>query len=183
MAGDRAAVPGPDCRGVTTPPAANPEPAGFWQRRVVEPVKAQLRQGITPEKIALTMALGAVLGIFPILGASTFLCFVAGVWLRLNQPVIQLVNYLAYPLQLLLLLPFYRAGETLFNQPHVPIFSVTALVERFSIDPLQFLVDYGMVGLYGIVVWMLCAPVLVAIGYWTLRPVLVAMRRRVPVRV
>ncbi|MFP5305375.1 MAG: DUF2062 domain-containing protein, partial [Gammaproteobacteria bacterium] len=74
--------------------------AGFWQRRVVAPIVAQLRQGITPEKIALTLALGAVLGIFPILGSTTLLCAVAGVWLRLNQPVIQIVNYFMYPLQI-----------------------------------------------------------------------------------
>src|SRR5256885_328582 len=69
-------------------------------RRIIAPILAQLRQGITPEKIALTLALGAALGIFPILGASTLLCAIAGIWLRLNQPVIQLTNYLVYPLQL-----------------------------------------------------------------------------------
>ncbi|HVT35395.1 MAG TPA: DUF2062 domain-containing protein, partial [Nevskiaceae bacterium] len=79
--------------------------------------------------------------------------------LRLNQPIIQAVNYLAYPLQLLLLLPFYRAGETLFGQPHLPIFSVSELLARFQAGPLQFLVDYGMVGIYGIVVWCLLAPI------------------------
>ena len=31
---------------------------------------------------------------------------VVAFWLRLNQPVIQLVNWLAYPLQFALLLPF-----------------------------------------------------------------------------
>ena len=106
---------------------------GFWQRRVVAPIVAQLKQGITPEKIALTLALGAVLGIFPILGSTTLLCALAGMWLRLNQPVIQLVNYFVYPAQVALLLPFYRAGESLFGQPHVPIFSVTELMQRYGL--------------------------------------------------
>src|SRR5437868_2134446 len=106
-------------------------PASFWQRRVVALILAQLRQGITPEKIALTIALGTALGIFPILGSSTVLCAITAIRLRLNQPIIQLVNYLVYPLQLVLLLPFYRSGESLFRQPHVPIFSVSELVERF----------------------------------------------------
>lgn len=154
----------------------------FWQRRVVAPIKAQLAQGITPEQVALTLALGAVLGIFPILGASTLLCAGVGVWLRLNQPLIQLVNYLAYPAQIALLLPFYRAGEALFRQPPVPIFSVAELVERFSAGPLQFLVDYGMVGLYGIVVWLIVAGPLVAMSYWVLKPLLVGMRRAMPQR-
>lgn len=152
--------------------------AGFWQRRIVAPILAQLRQGISPEQIALTLALGAVLGIFPILGATTALCGIAGVWLRLNQPLIQLVNYTLSPLHVALLLPFYRAGETLFRQPHVPIFSVTELFERFQAGPLQFMVDYGMVGLYGIVVWLLVAPLLTAVLYFTLRPALRHLARR-----
>jgi uncharacterized protein (DUF2062 family) len=146
--------------------------ASFFQRRVREPIVAQLRQGITPEKIALTLALGTALGVFPILGSSTLLCALAGIWLRLNQPIIQLVNYLVYPLQLLLLLPFYRAGEALFGQAPVPIFSMTQLVERFRAGPWQFLVDYGMVGLYGVVVWCIVAPLAIALLYFGLRPLL-----------
>ena len=96
-------------------------PGSFWQRRVVAPIVVQLRQGITPEKIALTIALGGlVLSLFPILGSTTLLCGLAAVVLRLNQPIIQTVNLLAYPLQLALLIPFYRAGERLFGRRSRP---------------------------------------------------------------
>lgn len=144
----------------------------WWHRRVVGPVVAQLRQGITPGKVALTLALGGVLGIFPILGATTLLCGAAGVWLRLNQPLIQLVNYLVYPVQIVLLIPFYRAGERLFGAEPVPIVNVPDLVARFGADPWQFLIDYGLVGLYGITVWMLVAPVLAGLAYLLLKPML-----------
>lgn len=147
-------------------------PPSFWQRRVVAPIVAQLRQGITPQKIALTLALGGVLGIFPILGACTALCAIAGVWLRLNQPLIQLVNYGVYPLQIALLIPFYRAGERLFGAEPVPIVNVPELIARFGESPLKFVVDYGLVGLYGITVWALMAPVLVVLSYWLLKPTL-----------
>ena len=176
----RAGAPMKNPIGLGSPGAAG-EPAAaaasWWQRRVARPVLAQFTQGTTPEKIALTLALGGTLGIFPILGSTTLLCAVAGVWLRLNQPIIQLANYLVYPLQLLLVLPFYRAGEALFGQPHVPIFSVTALVERFGADPGQFVVDYGMVGLYGVAVWCLVAPPLAALAFLALRPALREARR------
>lgn len=150
----------------------------FWQRRVIAPIAAQLRQGITPDQISLTLALGAVLGVFPILGSSTLLCGVAAWRLKLNQPVMQTVNYLVYPLQLILLLPFYRAGETLFGQPHVPIFSLTELIARFRDGPVQFLADYGRVGVYGIVVWLLLAPLVALMLYHLLRPSLCALARR-----
>jgi uncharacterized protein (DUF2062 family) len=142
------------------------------------PVVAQLRQGITPERIALTLVLGGVLGIFPILGATTLLCGVTGVWLRLNQPLIQLVNYLVYPLQVLLLIPFYRAGERLFGAEPVPIVDVPGLIARFGESPWQFILDYGMVGLYGIAVWCLVAPVLAALVYALLKPALLRLRFR-----
>jgi uncharacterized protein (DUF2062 family) len=144
----------------------------WWQRRVLGPVVAQLKQGITPERIALTLALGGVLGIFPILGATTLLCGAVGVWLRLNQPLIQLVNYLVYPVQIVLLIPFYRAGERLFGAEPVPIVNVPDLIARFGADPWQFLVDYGLVGLYGIAVWCLVALPLAVLAYAVLKPVL-----------
>jgi len=150
-------------------------PPSWWQRRVVAPIVAQLRQGIAPRQVALALALGGVLGIFPILGATTLLCAVAGIWLRLNQPLIQLVNYLVYPLQLLLLIPFYRAGERLFGAEPVPIVNVPELAARFGEGPWQFILDYGKVGLYGIVVWALVAPALAALAYLGLRPALTAL--------
>lgn len=152
--------------------------SGFFQTRVVAPILAQLKQGITPEKIALTLALGSVIGVFPIIGATTALCAVVAWRLKLNQPIIQLINYLLYPVHLLLLLPFYRAGETLFGQPHLPIFSIGELVHRFKVSPLNFLADYGMVGLYGVVVWCLVAPPAAALLYLLLRGPLRAMSSR-----
>lgn len=152
--------------------------ADSWaRRRILAPILAQLRQGISPEKIALTLALGGVIGLFPILGATTLLCGVVGIGLRLNQPVIQLVNYLVYPLQVLLLIPFYRAGEKLFGAEPVPIFSVTDLLARFQAGPWQFVLDYGLVGVYGVVVWGLIAAPAAAVVYFTLKPLLKSLRK------
>lgn len=148
-------------------PAAKPE--SWWRRRVLAPIVAQLKQGTTPKLIAITVAAGAVIGLFPILGTTTLLCGVVAAAFRLNQPVIQTVNYLLSPAQLALLFPFYRAGEKLFQQPPVPISSITALNERFWAGPLQFLIDYGLVALYGITVWALVAPLLFGVLYLSLR--------------
>jgi len=153
------------------------KPAGsFLQRRILAPVLGQLRQGITPEKIALTAALGAVLAVFPILGSTTLLCGLAAWWLRLNQPIIQLVNYLCYPLQFLLLLPFYRAGEW-FGAPHVAL-SIPDLLARFEAGPMQFVADFSLVALGGIAAWAVAAPLAIAGLYYGLRPALRVMARR-----
>jgi len=148
-----------------------------WRARVRRLVVEQLTQGVTPRRIAFTIALGTLLSLFPLLGTTTVLCTLAAWALRLNQPVIQLVNALLAPLQLLLLFPFYRAGEWLFRQPPVPIFDLAELAARFGADPLRFLQDYGMIALYGIVVWLLLAPLVGALLYLALRPVLEGLAR------
>ena len=93
----------------------------FFHCRVVAPIVALLTQGITPEKIALSLAFGIVLGIFPVLGSTTVLCAAAALVFQLNLPAIQLVNYLIYPVQLFLLVPFIRMGEKLFRVAPLPL--------------------------------------------------------------
>ena len=148
----------------------------FWKRCVVTPLVAQLQQGVTPEKLALTVALGLVLGVFPILGSTTLLCGIAAVVLRLNQPVIQLVNYVAYPAQLALIIPIYRAGEMLFGKAPIPL-SIPLIVARFRTDFGQFLRDFGMIAVQGIVLWCLLAPVVIAALHFTVRPFLRRLSR------
>ena len=141
----------------------------FWRERVVALVTAQLKQGIAPEKIALTIALGLNLGIFPILGATTTLCAIAGICLKLNQPVIQLVNWIASPLQLILILVFVRIGEWLTHAVIVS-FSIPELIRKFHESPLKFLKEFGMTGLHGIIAWLVIAPLLTALLYFLLLP-------------
>jgi uncharacterized protein (DUF2062 family) len=128
------------------------------------PILDQLKQGISPEKIALTITFAVALGIFPILGSTMLLCGLAAWRFKLNQPIIQAVNYVVYPLQLLLLIPFYRLGERLWGAAPVPIV-ISELIARFQQDPKQFFIDYGMVGVYGVTAWALVVPLLAWLGY------------------
>ncbi len=147
------------------------EPKGsWWQRRLVGPIRQQLVQGISPDKIALTLALGLILGVFPILGAGFALCGLAAWGLKLNQPLIQAVGTAAYPLQLAMLLPFYRAGEALWGLPPMAL-SISEMVGRFFADVPRFLSEYGMTGARGIAVWALAAPWGLAGLYYGLRGV------------
>lgn len=132
----------------------------LFHRWVVRPVVQQLTQGTSPAKIAQAIAWGLVIGIFPIIGSTTLLSLIAGVPLKLNQPILQAFKTLATPAQWALLLGFYRAGEWLFDAPHVSI-HIPSMIERFFAEPGPFFRDYGMTALYGIAVWCLVAPVLI----------------------
>ena len=72
-----------------------------------------LAQGISPRRLALTLALGFAIGCIPVIGVPTVLCASIALALRLNQPAIQAANYAAMPLQLALIVPFMRLGSWL----------------------------------------------------------------------
>jgi uncharacterized protein (DUF2062 family) len=149
----------------------------FWTQRVAEPVMALLRQGLTPEGLALSLAFGIAAGLFPVIGATTILGLLFGTVLRLNLPALQLANWLAYPLQLALILPLVRLGEWLAGAPPVT-FSVAQILAGVSADPLGTLERYGMTGLHGILGWIAVVPIVVLVLYRVLLPALHATRRR-----
>ena len=65
---------------------------------------------LSPENIALILAVGLVLGTFPVYGCATLLCVLASLVLRVNLPALQVVNQLTLPLQLAMLVPLARLG-------------------------------------------------------------------------
>jgi uncharacterized protein (DUF2062 family) len=144
---------------------------GFLYRRLARPILELLRQGITPEKIALSVALGAALGVFPAIGLSTTLCAIAALFLRLNLPAIQIANYFVYPVQIALLLPFFRMGEKLFRAPHLPI-SIEQIHAMIRADVWAAIRLLWMTTWHAIAVWCLIAPVFVAATYAILAPAL-----------
>ena len=82
--------------------------------RAVKQLTTLLR-GLSAERIALILAVGLVLGTFPVFGLPTVLCLGAAICLKMNLPALQLVNQLASPLQWLLLFPLEHAGSRLFG--------------------------------------------------------------------
>jgi hypothetical protein len=150
-------------------------------RWFIRPIMQQLTQGVTPPKIAQALSWGVTLGIFPIIGSNTLLTLLVGVPMKLNQPLLQAFKTIAYPLQWGLLLGFYRSGEWLFNAPHVSI-HIPTMMTRFFAEPLPFFRDYGMTALYGIAVWCLAAPLILATLYFTTKPLIerLAQMRRTP---
>jgi uncharacterized protein (DUF2062 family) len=147
---------------------------GLFRRRIARPIAELLRQGVTSEKMALSLALGVALGVFPVLGTTTAFCaLVAFIW-RLNLPAIQIVNYFVYPLQIALLIPFFRAGEKLFGAPHLPlsVSQIVAAVHASFWGATRFLWTTIW---HAAVAWCLIAPVFVALAY----VILLALLRRI----
>ncbi len=84
-------------------------------RQMCRRIIGWLGQGITPSRLALTLALGFAIGCLPVIGVPTLLCTALAFTLKLKLPAIQTANYAAFPFQLALAAPFARLGGTLLH--------------------------------------------------------------------
>jgi uncharacterized protein (DUF2062 family) len=117
---------------VSDAPAPEGAPAVHWvRRRIANPLLALLKQGVSPQRLALCVALGIVIGNMPIMGLSTGLCALIALVFRLNLPAMQLVQALMAPTQLLLIIPYVRLGEWILRAPRQPL-SIEAGLALFT---------------------------------------------------
>lgn len=80
------------------------------RQRIEKELTRWLRQGVSPRRLALTLALGFTIGCVPVVGIPTLVCAGLALLLRLNLPAIQVANYAAMPFQLALIAPFLKLG-------------------------------------------------------------------------
>ncbi len=133
-----------------------------------------MRQGISPSRLALTLALGFAIGCIPVIGIPTVLCAGLALMLRLNQPAIQAANYAAMPLQLFLIVPFVRLGGWLFGFGPHPALAADGLMHN---SPMNHLITQagGMAG-HALIAWMIVAGPAIALMTLTFT----LMLRRIP---
>jgi uncharacterized protein (DUF2062 family) len=138
-------------------------------------------QGVTPDKLALTLGVGSVCSLFPFLGFTTLLNLGAGLWLRLNQPLMQTMNQLLGAVQLVMILPYVRLGEWLW-QAQDSCFTITDMLRIFREASLgQFLQQFGWAGVHALTAWALTGPLLLAAVYYGTRPALRRLASKAPV--
>jgi uncharacterized protein (DUF2062 family) len=143
----------------------------WLKARLVDPLARQLTQGVSPRALALALALGLVVGTFPVLGATTLLCAVVAAALRLNQPAIQVANYVAYPVQLALYLPFFQAGAWLFGAPPLAL-TLAQLRAELAADAWATIGRYAFANVRAVGAWALVAAPLALVLHLVLRAAL-----------
>jgi hypothetical protein len=148
-----------------------------WSRKVVRPILEFLRQGLTPEKLSFTIALGITLGVIPVLGSTVLLCTLVAIAFRLNLAAIQLVNWLVYPFQLALLIPFYRIGGWIFRTPPSEL-SVVHILSIIRTNLLHAIATLWTVTIHAVVAWLLLGSIATGLFYLLLIPVLCGMRNQ-----
>ncbi len=142
----------------------------WYYNRFVRPVLMFLKQGLTPKKLALTVAIGSMIGLSPLYGLTTLICIVVASLLRLNQGAIQAANYIVFPAQLLLIIPNIRTGEWLFGIEHFPL-NLEDLRQLFSESWTNGLLQFGKSMLIGTAFWAIIAIPLGVALYYLLIPI------------
>jgi uncharacterized protein (DUF2062 family) len=142
----------------------------WLQRRIIDPLLALLRQGVAPDRLALCVALGVVVGNIPILGVSTILCGAIALIFRLNLPAIQIVQAAMAPTQVLLIIPFVRLGEWILRVPPQPV-SIKEGLALLAQGAGHAVVALWDAILHAGLAWILVAPMAVFVFYKLLAPV------------
>lgn len=126
-------------------------------RKLLSEVRDLSAAGESVRKTACTVALGFAVGMFPLLGVTTIACVLLARVLRLRQAPIQLGNYAALPLQILLVIPFLRLGERLSGAERF-VLDFPALLKGFPNIPESTARAVVMAQWHMIVGWAVIAP-------------------------
>jgi uncharacterized protein (DUF2062 family) len=113
-----------------------------------------LSQGVSPRRLALTLALGFAIGCIPVIGIPTLVCAGLALALRLNLPAIQAANYAVMPLQFLLIVPFVRLGGWLCTSGQAQAARATAFAHA---SPLTLIQGFGSLAAQALLAWLILA--------------------------
>jgi len=136
------------------------------RRKLTDLLKNMFAQGVSPRNLALTISLGVFIGTIPVLWGSTLICAGFAVLFRLNHPGIQAANYLVYPMQLALIVPFYRIGAGIF--PWGPSVSPDIFSKGINKEWLVNFVPIVAATLKALAAWFLIASPVAVLFYFLL---------------
>ena len=154
-----------------------PESIREWCRcRVLRPLLRQLRGGVTPRRLAWSLALGVVIGINPSVGLTTLVVIMLAWAFGLNQIASQISSHVVAPLHLLLFLPFIQLGVYLFHTRRLPL--SREQIEHLSHHPVRLVHAIWQWEWHALIVWGLLAAIAMPLLAIYLRRVLVLMMRR-----
>ena len=152
-------------------PQASTRTRGFFQTRVISPVIHLLRVGASPQRLAWSLAVGAVIGINPIVGSTTLVCLAIAFVFRLNLIASQISNHLCFPLQLALVLAYLRGGQILFHTGPPPM-AANDLMHTMRLHPWSTAHTLWTWEWHAIVVWLLAAAIITPLLATILHPLL-----------
>lgn len=154
-----------------------PESIREWFRcHVLRPLLRALRSGVTPRRLAWSLALGMVVGINPSVGLTTLLVVLVAWVFGLSKLASLIGTHVVAPLHLLLFIPFIELGVYLFHTGKMPM--DRKQLEHLSHHPLRMVHEIWRWEWHALIVWGVVAAVAMPLLAIYLRRVLVVLLRR-----
>jgi uncharacterized protein (DUF2062 family) len=118
------------------------------------PFRLVPKDGLTPEKLAFSVTLGIVTGIFPVIGMTTLLSLLFTMLFRQNLLIVQSVQWVVALIQIMLIIPFMQFGAYMLNHNALQI-SMAQINHAFQPGVISGIKAVGIFHLYGILTWLL----------------------------
>ena len=148
----------------------------FLRRRILRPLLCLLRGGVTPRRLAWSLALGIVIGINPSVGLTTVIVILLAWTLGLNQIASQIGAHAVAPIHLLLFVPFIQLGVHLFHTRQLPM--NRKQLEHLSHHPMRLIHEIWQWEWHALIVWgILAAVTMPLLAVYIRRGLVVLMRR------
>ncbi len=148
----------------------------LFRCKILRPLLRQLRGGVTPRRLAWSLALGLVIGINPSVGFTSLVVVMLAWAFGLDQIASQIGLHAVTPLHLLLFLPFIQLGVYLFHTRRLPL--SRQQIEHLSHHPLRLFHSIWQWEWHALVVWGIAAAIAMPLIAAYLRRALVLMMRR-----
>jgi hypothetical protein len=154
-----------------------PESIREWLRcNVLRPLLRLLRGGVTPRRLAWSLALGMVVGINPSVGLTTLLVLLLAWIFGLSKLASLIGTHVVAPLHLLLFIPFIELGVYLFHTRKLPL--DRKQLEHLSHHPLRLFRNIWQWEWHALLVWGVVAGVAMPLIAMYLRRALIVLLRR-----
>ena len=128
----------------------------LYSTRILIPVSNIRKQGFSAETLALSISIGIIGGAFPVIGLASYTCLMLTLAFRQNIIIVQVVNWIVYPLQILLIIPLMKLGNAFFTGGELAL-TLHQVVVAFQSGILNGIKLIGIISLYGIIAWAVIA--------------------------
>jgi uncharacterized protein (DUF2062 family) len=148
----------------------------FVRCKILRPLLRLMRGGITPRRLAWSLALGMVIGINPSVGITTIAVIMLAWTFGLSQVASQIGAHMVAPLHLLLFIPFVQLGVHLFHTRRLPL--SLHQIEQFGRHPWQLFHEIWQWEWHALLIWGVVAAITMPLLAKYLRRGLVLLLRR-----
>ncbi len=149
----------------------------FLRCRILRPLLRLLKRGVSPKRLAWSLAIALLVGVNPFLGLTTVSMLLLAWVFKLNHVATQIGIHVVAPLQWLLFLPFIHAGIVLFGAHRLPM-SRADILHLSHRHPLQLIHLLWQWEWHALVIWALFAALLAPLIALQIRRMLVVSMRR-----